>query len=299
MDVGFIGVGKIGAPIACQIAIGGHNVTAFDHRPDAAKKLAARGIRYAANIDHLINSSEVICTCLPGPTELESLMFSKEGGEVAARMRPGTLYIDLTTSSPELARRIHNVLQAREIMSVDSPVSGGVEGAASGDLAAIVGGDAIAFERARPILETAAQRVLHVGPPGSGQICKIVHNSAMFCAEMALAECMTAGVAADVKAETLFEALQACAMGGGLSRNVRLPATWLSGDFESRFDLSAAYKDMSLAAELGASLGVPLPSVAACRDRMAEALSRGWSGKDSSIMHKLQEERAGVQVRFR
>ena len=190
-------------------------------------------------------------------------------------IRPGAVYVDHTTNSPALVRRVHDELRTRGVDMLDAPVSGGMEGAQTRDLTVLVGGDAQVMERCRPVLDAMAKTIVHVGPIGAGCVCKIAHNCASFVRSMALVECLTLGVKAGVAPDVLVDAFNRGALGTNLDLRVRLPATLFSGDFEPRFALSTAYKDITLATELAAEVGVPVQLAEACRAEMTEALQRG------------------------
>ena len=181
---------------------------------------------------------------------------------------------------------------------LDAPVSGGMEGAQTRDLTVLVGGAGETVERCRPVLNALAKTVLHVGAIGAGCICKITHNCAGFVRSMALVECLTLGVKAGVKADVLIDAFRRCALGTNMDLHVRLPATLFQGDFEPRFALKIADKDIGLATELAETVGVPVQLAEACRKEMAEAMARGLGDLDSSVYLTLQEERADVEVRL-
>ena len=181
---------------------------------------------------------------------------------------------------------------------LDAPVSGGMEGAQTRDLLVMAGGEPAAFERARPLLEAIAKRVIHTGGIGTGSIAKIMHNSASFTLDLVLAECWTAGVKAGIDAATIVNVFNEAALGQMMSLKVRLPATWLRGDFEPRFSLALARKDLGLAQELARATDTPMRLGAFCEQEMIEAMARGWGDRDASIFLTLQEERANIQVRL-
>ena len=183
-------------------------------------------------------------------------------------IRPGALYIDHTTNSPLLVRRVHAALQARGVDMLDAPVSGGTEGAQTRDLLVMVGGEPAVFERARPILDALAERVRHVGPIGCGAVCKILHNCASFTLDLTMAECWTVAVKAGVAPETIVDVFKHAALGQMMSLNVRLPATYLRGDFDPRFALKLARKDLGLALELARAYDTPM--------RLGAFASRRW-----------------------
>src|SRR4029077_20054537 len=173
MKIGFIGVGNIGAPIAGQLLKAGHALSVFDLRREAAAGLLAAGAFWSENPAALAASCEIVATCLPGPPQMEQVVLGAEG--IAAHIRPGALYIDHTTNAPALVRRVHALLAEKGVAMLDAPVSGGMEGAQTRDLLVMAGGDPTAFERARPLLDAIAKRVMHIGGIGTGSVAKIMH----------------------------------------------------------------------------------------------------------------------------
>jgi 3-hydroxyisobutyrate dehydrogenase len=296
MKIGFIGVGNIGAPIAGQLLAAGHALAVHDVRRAAATALIDAGAQWAASPAALAAHCEVVATCLPGPTEMERVCLGPDG--IVAHLQPGALYIDHTTNAPALVRRVHAMLGARDIAMVDAPVSGGMEGARTRDLLVMAGGDLAAFERARPLLDAIAKRVIHTGGIGTGSIAKIMHNSASFTLDLVLAECWTAGVKAGIDAATIVHVFNEAALGHQMSLKVRLPATYLKGDFDPRFSLALAKKDLGLALDVARQTQTPMRFAALCEQELIEAIGRGWAERDASIALTLQEERAGVTVRL-
>ena len=146
-------------------------------------------------------------------------------------------------------------------------------------------------------MEAVAKNVVHVGSVGAGNICKLLHNCAVFGANLALIECLTTGVKAGIDASLLISLFQKSGIGRNHDLQVSLPATLFQGEFKSRFALSTAYKDLRLALELAKSVDVQMPVGQYCLKEMAEALSRGWGDRDHSIYLTLQEERSRVGVR--
>ncbi len=296
MKIGFIGVGNIGAPIAGQLLAAGHTLVVHDLRRAAATALIDGGAQWAASPAVLAAACEVVATCLPGPAEMEAVCLGADG--IVAHLKPGALYIDHTTNAPLLVRRVHAMLAAREVAMLDAPVSGGMEGARTRDLLVMAGGDREAFERARPLLDAVAKRVIYTGGIGTGSIAKIMHNSASFTLDLVMAECWTVGVKAGIDAATIVHVFNEAALGHQMSLKVRLPATYLRGDFDPRFSLALAKKDLGLALDLARATETPMRFAALCEQELIEAIGRGWADRDASIALTLQEERAGVTVRL-
>ena len=296
MKIGFIGTGNIGAPIAGQLLAAGHELLVHDRRRDAADRLIAAGAAWSDAPAALAADCEVVATCLPGPSEMEAVCLGPDG--IAEHLQPGSLYIDHTTNAPALVRCVHDVLAARDVAMLDAPVSGGMEGAQTRDLLVVAGGDRAAFARARPLFAAIAKRVIHAGGIGTGSIAKIMHNSASFPLDMLMAECWTAGVKAGIDAATIVEVFNEAALGNMMSLKVRLPATWLRGDFAPRFSLALARKDLGLALDIARATATPMRLVALCEQELVEAMGRGWADRDASIALTLQEERAKAAVRL-
>ena len=295
MRVGFIGLGNIGTPMAQQIAAAGFSLVVHDIRQEAASPLIERGAEWAGSPREVAERCDVVCTCLPGPPEMDAVVLG-EGG-IADGIRSGSVYVDHTTNSPSLVRRVRDILSEKGVEMLDAPVSGGKEGAATRDLTMLVGGASQTLDRCRPILDAMAKTVMHVGEVGAGCVCKLMHNCAGFSLGLAMVECLTVGARAGVDPATLVEVFQRCAIGRNFEIQVRLPATLFQGDFEARFALKTAYKDMGLATELGRDHGVPMRLAAVSEEDMSEAMSRGWGDRDSSVFLALQEERAGAEIR--
>jgi 3-hydroxyisobutyrate dehydrogenase-like beta-hydroxyacid dehydrogenase len=296
MKIGFIGVGNIGAPIAGQLLGAGHALLVHDIRREAATGPIAAGAQWSPSPAALAAECEVVATCLPGPVEMEAVCLGPDG--LVEHLKRGALYIDHTTNSPELVRRVHRLLANKGVAMIDAPVSGGMEGARTRDLLVMAGGDPAAFERARPLLDAVAKRVIYTGGIGTGSISKIMHNSASFTLDLVMAECWTAGVKAGIDAATIVKVFNEAALGQMMSLRVRLPATWLRGNFDPRFSLALARKDLGLAQELARATDTPMRLGALCEAEMIEAMARGWADRDASIFLTLQEERAKVQVRL-
>ena len=296
MKIGFIGVGNIGAPIAGQLLRAGHDLVVHDIRRAAAEPLLAAGAAWSESPAALAAESEAVATCLPGPTEMEAVCLGPHG--IVAHLEPGAFYIDHTTNAPALVRRVHALLAEKAVEMLDAPVSGGMEGAQTRDLLVMAGGEPAAFARARPLFDAIAKRVMHVGGIGAGSVAKILHNSATFTLDLVMAECWTVALKAGVDAATIVDVFNEASLGHMMNLKVRLPATLFRGDFDPRFSLALARKDLGLALDLARATDTPMRLGALCEQEMIEAIGRGWANHDASIFLTLQEERAGVEVRL-
>ena len=241
-------------------------------------------------------ASEIVFTSLPGPKEVESVALG-EGG-VLQGSAPNTVYIDLSTSSPTLIRRIAEVAKERQVQVLDAPVSGGPIGAQQATLAVMVGGDRAVYDRVKPVLDAIGNKVSYVGAIGAGAIAKLVHNMIAICTQTILAEGLTLGVKAGVDPEALRKAVADGAVGQGLMLNFMVPNVVFKGDFDTvRFALRLARKDIGLASDLGREYEVPMKVANIVEQDLIEAMAKGWGDRDSTVPFQLQEERAGVKVR--
>lgn len=295
MKIGFIGLGTMGRHMASSLMKAGHALVVHDARREATAPHQNAGAVWADTPRAVAEASEVVFTSLPGPPEVEAVSLGEHG--LLAGLTAGQVYFDLTTNSPTLVRRIHELFEGRGVHMLDAPVSGGPRGAESRRLALWVGGDRAVFERYKPVLDDIGDQAYYVGPIGAGSIAKLVHNCAGYVIQTALAEVFTMGVKAGVDPLSLWKAVRQGA--GGRRRTFDgLVDQFLPGRFEpAAFALRLAHKDVSLATTLGREHKVPMRLANITLEEMTEALNRGWSERDSRVAMLLQEERAGVDIR--
>jgi 3-hydroxyisobutyrate dehydrogenase len=296
MRVGFIGLGNIGTPLAGFVLKAGFPLVIHDIRTEAGATLREHGASWADSPADVAARCDVICTCVPGPPEMQTVTLGARG--VMEGVQPGAVVIDHTTNAPALVREVGGALAARGAHLLDAPLDGGREGALEGQLTLFVGGDQAVLQRVRPVLDTFSKSVVWVGELGAGSITKIVHNALAMSIDLVLAECLTLGAKAGVPVSRLVEAFrEGCIVSNNMSFTKRLPATLFRGDFAARFALALAYKDFRLAGDLAAQHGVPTRLLALCQTELLEAMNRGWGGQDRTKAATLQEERAGITLR--
>ena len=294
--VGFIGLGNMGGGMSANIQRAGHPMVVFDLREEAAKPLLEGGARLANSPAEVAELSDVIFTSLPGPKEVEAVALGPQG--ILEGIRPGSIYVDLSSSRPSLIRQMEPTFRQKGIHILDAPVSGGKSGAASGDLAVMVGGEREIFDRIKPILDTFGDKVFYAGAIGAGSICKLVHNMIGHSVRQAIAEGLTLGVKAGVEPEALWESVRRGSLGRMRVLHEGLVRTMFRGEYEpASFALNLAFKDISLATELAREYNVPMPMSTLAEQIAMQAMNRGWAEQDSSITVRLQEEQAQVEVR--
>ena len=296
MRVGFIGLGNVGAPMAGFVLGAEFPLVVHDLRREAAAPLLERGAAWAGSPREVAAQCDVVCTCVPGPPEMQAVV--RGPGGVLEAVQPGAVVIDHTTNDPSIVREVGLALAARGAHLLDAPLDGGREGALEGQLTLFVGGDEAILARVKPVLDTFARSVVWVGALGTGSITKIVHNALAMSIDLLLAECLTLGAKAGVSVPRLVEAFrEGCIVGGNMTFTKRMPATLFRGDFAPRFALALAYKDFRLAGGLATQHGVPTRLLELCQLELLEAMNRGWGGDDRTKASTLQEERAGVRLR--
>ena len=299
MKIGFIGLGMMGHHMVANLQEAGHELVVFDVRREAGEEALSRGARWAETPADAARQAEIVMTSLPGPREVEAVALGSNG--IIAGASSGTIYVDLSTSSPTLIRHIHSVMSERGIRVADAPVSGGVVGAEQATLQIMVGCDAALFEEIKPVLRALGDKITLIGEVGAGEVAKLCHNQLALVVQQAVAEALTLGVKAGISPEKLLEAIRGGAYGrgnGGVGPN--LERTTLQGDWDRpRFALSLARKDLGLATDLASEFGVPMPLAASAEQALIECLNKGWGGKDMTAAFALQEERSNIQVRVK
>ena len=294
MQVGFIGLGTMGAKMAASLQKAGYRLVVHDLRRDAAAPHLAAGAVWADTVRQVAEASDVVFTSLPAPADVEEV--ARGEGGLLASMRPGGAYFDLSTNAPDVVRRIHAAFAERGVHMLDAPVSGGPRGAATGKLAIWVGGEKEVFDQYKPLLDAIGDQARYVGAIGTATVAKLVHNCLGYMLNRALSEVFTLGVKAGVEPLTLWEAVRQGALGRTRTFDV-LINQFLPGVYDPpAFALRLAHKDVSLATGLGRELQVPMPMANLALDELTTALNRGWGERDSRAAMLLQQERADVHI---
>ncbi|MCY3919755.1 MAG: NAD(P)-dependent oxidoreductase [Chloroflexi bacterium] len=296
MRIGFIGTGAIGGPM-CRHVIrhSDADVMVFDLNPEAVQRCTDVGGVAAASVAEAVEDADVLLTSLPGPRDVEAVALGAEG--IEGHARPGTVYFDLTTNSPAVARKVAARLQAGGITMLDAPVSGGVAGAEERTLTVMAGGDAAALEKHRGVLASFGENIIHTGDLGSGCIAKLVNNMIAFCTTAAGAEGLLLGTMAGVDPELLERVVRHST---GDSRAFRgLAKDTLAGDWSPTFALDLAYKDLHLALELADELNVPLSLSPQVHNLMRMARAMGHGGDNATAVMRVYERTMDTEVRAR
>jgi 3-hydroxyisobutyrate dehydrogenase len=289
MQVGFIGTGTMGNPMARCLLEAGHQVTVHDLRREATTNLCELGASWADHPRTVAEASGVVFTSLPGPAEVEHSVLDPSNG-VLAGLRAGGAYIDMTTNSPTVLRRVAAACQARGVAVLDAPVSGRPPG-----MTIMVGGDAATFAEYRPLLECMGRNIFHVGETGAGCIAKLVTQYMGYANFVTAIEGLLIGAKAGVDIRTLAQIVPVSAGASRVFDNI--PRSVFSGEFTSGGSLDIVAKDLHLACELARQMQAPAATGTIADDVFKRAQAQGWGQRGFPMAAQVLEQMAGVQLR--
>ena len=280
---GFIGLGLMGRPMAKHLLAAGHRVTVFNRSRPAIDDLVAAGAEAADSPAGVARRSDIVITMLPDTPDVEAGVAGPDG--VLEGVRPNAVIVDMSSISPVAAKQLAAVVAAKGATMIDAPVSGGEIGAKNATLSIMAGGDPAAFERVRPVLEKMGnpERIIHIGDePGSGQICKVCNQMAIAGALAGVGEAIAVARQAGVDAAKVRQAL----LGGfAASRVLEVHGERiLTGNFVPGFKTRLYGKDMRIAHETAAMLGVAIPATDVVTELVRILVDRGDGDLDYSAV---------------
>lgn len=283
--ISFLGLGVMGGPMAGHLVAKGHDVTVYNRTPEKAEAWVARyGGRSVPTPAAAAEDADAVLSCVGADADLEEVTLGTHGAFAA--MREGALFVDHTTVSAEIARRLAAEGTERKLLVVDAPVSGGQAGAENGTLSVMCGGTRTAVERARPLMEAYSARIVHIGEAGAGQTTKMVNQIAIAGAVQGVAEALRFAQAAGLDTAKVFEAVSAGAAGSWQMSNRW--ATMARDEFDFGFAVNWMRKDLGLALQEARSNGATLPLTALVDQFYAEVQQMGGGRQDtSSIIRRL------------
>jgi 3-hydroxyisobutyrate dehydrogenase-like beta-hydroxyacid dehydrogenase len=292
MDIGFIGLGKMGFPMARRLIEAKHELVVFDTRKEAVDKLVALGAQAASSPKEVADRAETVMASLPSLQASLDVATGKDGVIEGKKVKR---FVDLSTVGSQMAVRIHDFLKKRDIVQIDSPVSGGVGGAEKGTLAVMVSGPKADFEAIKPALEVIGRVFLIGEKPGAGQTMKLANNFLSATAMVATSEAVVMGVKSGLDPDVMIEVINA---GSGLNTASRdkFPRAVLPRSFDFGFATGLMVKDVRLCLDEMKSLGLSM--------EVAEAVGRLWEvviremGPESDFTAAIKpiEKAAGVVV---
>jgi 3-hydroxyisobutyrate dehydrogenase len=295
--IGFVGLGTIGGTVATNLRLAGYPMVVHDIRPEAVQSLVDRGAQSAASAAEVARRCQIVFTSLPGPSEVEQVAVGSNG--ILQGVSEGGLYVDLSSSEPNLIRSIESEFRRRGAEVMDAPLIVGKNGIANRSVLVLASGPEKALQRVKPVLGSFADTVTYTGELGTGTVIKLAHNLVRRGIGLAIGEGLVLGAKAGVDPQLLW----AC-MHWGLDVQMHqlartFPETVFKGNLEApaSFGIGLSRKDVGLATELGRQLDVPMPIAALVEQFMIQAVSRGWTRQSTASLFRLQEEAAGIEVR--
>ena len=293
--LGFIGVGRMGAPMSRRLMEAGYTLTVHDRSDRAVEALVALGAARADTAAAVAENSDVILLSLPTPDIVDAVAFGEAGILAGAAAGGGKVVIDLSTTGPEGARALDKGLSAQGFAVVDCPVSGGVAGAENGTLALMASCGGETYEEIRPILDVLGRPFL-VGPePGMGQMTKVMNNLLSVTALAVTSEALVLGTKSGLDPEVMVEAFNVSS-GQSNASSTKVPKFVLTRSFDFGFPLALSTKDFRLCLEQAEALGVPMVVGSAVRELLK--IAKAKLGDDADLTRIIQpiEEWAGVTV---
>jgi len=260
--VGLIGLGLMGRPMGINLLKAGYPLTVWNRTASRAGELLAAGAKLAKSPEEVAAACDFLLTIVSDPPALEEVLWGP-GGAMKSLQR-GSIYVDSSTVSPALARKIASGCAERGVRFLDAPVTGGDWGARKGELVFMIGGDAETLKEAEPILSVMGKKLFHLGPNGAGQTIKLAMNAILALQVDALAEALALVTRAGIPGEKLVEVMQSSMARSGVL-DVKAP-NLLKDQHVPSFPLRLMHKDLGLALDLANQLGVALPATAAARE---------------------------------
>lgn len=290
--IGFIGVGRMGQPMASRLIAAGHPVVAHDIQGQALSAIVVKGAQAASSAAEVASQAEIVMASLPVPAVVEEAALGKGGVAEGSKVR---VFVDLSTTGPRMAKAVAAGLAAHDIIAVDAPVSGGVAGAVKGTLAVMTSGPKDECDRLRPILE-AIGKVFYIGPePGMGQMMKLVNNLLSATATAATSEAIVLGVKAGLDPHTMIDVINS-GSGRNTASEDKFPRAILPRSFDFGFALALMAKDVKLCIEEAEALGVPMWIGNAVKQLWLYGQSHGGPDQDMTEIIRHIEKWSDVTV---
>ncbi|ADU00986.1 MULTISPECIES: 3-hydroxyisobutyrate dehydrogenase [Mycolicibacterium] len=287
--IAFLGLGNMGGPMAANLVAAGHTVHAFDVVPELRDAAEAKGANVFDSAAAAVADADVVVTSLPNGAVVKAVY-----DEVVPAAKAGALLIDTSTISVDDARAIHEQATAGGLAQIDAPVSGGIKGATAGTLAFMVGGDDEAFERAKPVLEPMAGKIIHCGASGAGQAAKLCNNMVLAVQQIAIGEAFVLAEKLGLPAQSLFDVITG-ATGNCWSVHTNcpvpgpVPTSPANNDFKPGFATALMNKDLGLAMAAVESSGAKAPLGTHAAEIYSD-FAKEHAGKDfSAIIEALRD----------
>ncbi len=290
-NLGFIGLGTMGSRMVKRLLDAGHTLTGYNRTRAKAQWLLDAGMQWGETPCAVAETADIIFSMVTDTAALKAITFGDQG--ILAGLRPGGIYVDMSTVSPAASRALAADVAARGAHMLDAPVSGSVLTLEQGNLSIMVGGDQAVFEKVKPILEAIGPKVNYVGANGLAVTMKIATNLSLAVQMLAFSEGVLLAEKSGIARETAVQVL--------LNSVIASPMVKYRGPFvlqmpdEAWFNVNMMQKDMNLALELGRQLDVPLPTTAATNELLTAARAMGMAKEDFAILFAVLAQLSGVE----
>jgi 2-hydroxy-3-oxopropionate reductase len=288
--IGFIGLGIMGRPMARNLLKAGHPLVVHSRSRGPVDEIARAGAKVGSSPRDVAAQSDVLITMLPNSPDVELVALGRDG--IIEGARPGLLFVDMSTISPIVSKKVGEALAAKSVKMLDAPVSGGEKGAVDGALSIMVGGDKAVFDAVLPIFQAMGKTITHLGPLGFGGFTKLANQIIVAVNLTALAEALTLAKKAGLDRDLTLTAL-AGGLAGSKCLDQKKP-NYLADTYNPGFKIDLHFKDLGLIMESARALGVPLPTTAVVQELFSALRVKGRGGLDHSGVITLLEDIAGL-----
>ncbi len=283
LTIGFVGTGVMGRSMAGHLLAAGHRLHVHNRTPAKAADLLAAGATWHDSAGSAAAAADVVITMLGFPTDVEHSYLAPGG--IVERAKPGAQLIDMTTSSPALARQIAAAAAARGLTALDAPVSGGDLGAREARLVIMVGGEPAAFARAQPVLALMGKNIALLGAAGAGQYCKMANQIAVAVGMVAWCEALAFAKKAGLDPAAVHASISGGAAGGWAMTNLAPRA--MAENYAPGFYVKHILKDLRIALDVAAELKLDLPGLAGAKQLYDQVAARGWEDCGTQALYRF------------
>jgi 3-hydroxyisobutyrate dehydrogenase len=291
-QIGFIGLGTMGAPMASNLLRGGFQVTVYNRTASKCEPLVQEGAQTAPTPRAAAEGKDVIITMISNDDSIREVFYGEDG--ILGALKPGAVIIDSSTISTGLVKEIAAAVSEHGGHFLDAPVTGSKPAAVDGTLVFMVGGSSEVIEAQRDIFDTLGKKLLHMGDNGSGAAAKLAHNAMVGIHNVALAEGFSIAVKNGVPADKFLDLVQ---NGSAGSKQAELKGRKIiENDFSNQFSLALMLKDLKLASSLSDSAGVPAPMLGLAKSMFQAGYTQGYGDEDLSAVVKCYEEWIGRKI---
>lgn len=285
-NIGFIGTGVMGKEMARNLLEAGYQLFVYNRTKKKAEELIEMGAKWENGPGEVAKRSEIVITMVGYPKDVEEVYMGKNG--IIENVKKGSYIIDMTTSSPFLAKKIYEKARDKGVYAFDAPVSGGDIGAKEGTLSIMVGGDETAFDKILPVLEAMGTNIVFQGPAGAGQYTKMANQIAIASNMMGVCEAIAYSKKAGLDPERVLESIEKGAAGSWSLSN--LAPRMIKGDFAPGFYVKHFIKDMNIAIESAEELGIDLPGLKLAKKLYDKLAKKGEENSGTQALYKLYDK---------